>query len=159
MSDAKYIEIYVKGTSNCPVGMPSTRWKQLSPEWTGERLTVFIPIKETTEENPNVYEVVGWTDLGGGSPTTVTVAHVRTIPEEEGEEEVEGYLVYGGNSGVRILDESVEPVKGVDDHLPRGTGEPTIFVLDLADLPQEVQDIVGNKRTIMPHMDDKDHPF
>ena len=58
------------------------------------------------------------------------------------EEPIEGYLVWGGNSGVRILDEEATLMPGVDDHLPRGYGRPIIWVEDVGDLPPEVREVV-----------------
>jgi hypothetical protein len=123
-------QIYVKPTSNCE-GMPLQTFERLGPEWVGDSLILpFGP--EGTE-----YEVVGWTDLFGGSPCQVHVVRVRHIPRGE-----EGYLVYGGNSGVRILDDEADPIPGVDDHLPRGYGMPIIWVEDVGDLPPDVRAVV-----------------
>src|SRR2546425_122559 len=87
------LEIYVKQTSNVLGGMPLTSFQELSPTWSGENVTLpFGP-----EQVP--YEVVGWTDLFFGSSGTVYVVKAQASGG------VVGYLVYGGNSGVRILDE------------------------------------------------------
>lgn len=50
--------------------------------------------------------------------------------------------MWGGNSGVRILDDDAEPTPGVDDHLPPGYGRPIVWVDDIGDLPLEVRDLV-----------------
>jgi len=56
-----------------------------------------------------------------------------------------GYLVHGGNSGVRILNEQAHAIPGVDDHLPNGYGRPIIWIAeeDAGDLPTEVQMLVN----------------
>jgi len=124
-------QIYVKNTSNCE-GLPLQTFELLSPEWTGsEVLLPFGPERKWLR-------VVGWTDLFFGSPCAVHVAKVRHLPTGE-----VGYLVWGGNSGVRILDEDAPVLPGVDDHLPRGWGRPVIWVEDVEDLPPEVQSVVG----------------
>lgn len=139
------MQLYVKATSNCE-GMPLTSFKELSPTWKGRSLK--LPFGRERK----VLEVVGWTDLFGGRPCPVRVAKVRWLsyPTKAArkvlggvEEPIEGYLVWGGNSGVRILDEEAEPTPGVDDHLPRGYGRPFVWVEDIEDLPPEVREVVS----------------
>ena len=136
----KIINVYVKSTSNCK-GLPLQIFERLSPEWTDERLTIpFGPDREPMD-------VVGWTDLYNGCPCNVHVVHARWIPHRHGisggpDVPQEGYLVWGGNSGVRILDDEAEPVPGVDDHLPAGYGRPIVWVADAGDFPPEVQDVI-----------------
>src|SRR5258707_5489325 len=127
------MEIYVKNTSNCS-GMPVTSFKVLSPSWHGESLS--IPFGEGEERK--VHEVVGWTDLFFGSACEVHCTKV----ESQG---MIGYLVHGGNSGVRILNEQAHAIPGVDDHLPNGYGRPIIWIAeeDAGDLPTEVQMLVN----------------
>ena len=138
-------QLYVKPTSNCE-GLPLQTFERLSPEWSGERVT--LSIGEEGDARP--LEVVGWTDLFTGRPCEVHVARVRWLPHERPDisagptEPQEGYLVWGGNSGVRILDDEAEPTPGVDDHLPPGHGSPIVWVAleDVADLTLEVRDAV-----------------
>jgi hypothetical protein len=123
-------ELYVKNTSNCP-GMALRVFERLGPEWTGE--SVLIPFGPEDDARP--LEVVGWTDLYTGQPCEVHVAKVAHGSQE-------GWLVWGGNSGVRVLDPEAEPVPGVNDHLPRGYGRPLVWIEDPSDLPAEVRDVV-----------------
>jgi hypothetical protein len=124
------LNIYVKDCSNCPGGMELQLFELLSPVWSGER--VRLPFGEG--EQRRIYTVIGWTDLFLGSPCEVKIARVR-----HRDSNAVGYLVWGGNCGVRILDRSARPTPGLDDHLPRGHGRPIIWVEDAADLPQQVQ--------------------
>ena len=136
-------ELYVKATSNCRTLSLQT-FERLGPEWTGEDLR--LPFGEG--EKIRAYEVVGWTDLHGGSSCPVHVARVRWLPDlpdigsRTGEQV--GYLVWGGNSGLRVLDADAEPIPDVDDHLPPGHGWPIVWVslVAAADLPPEVRAVV-----------------
>ena len=123
-------QLYVKNTSNCE-GLELQTVERLSPEWTGNSLT--LPFGEGAEAAER--EVVGWTDLFGGRPCAVHAARVRWLGQD-------GYLVWGGNSGVRVLDGEATPIEGMDDHLPPGYGRPVIWVEDPTDLPAEVQAVV-----------------
>jgi hypothetical protein len=135
-------QIYVKSTSNCE-GLPLQSFERLGPEWTGESLR--LPFGEG--EEIQTLEVVGWTDLHLGSPCPVHVARVRWLPHDRPDissgpaEAQEGYLVWGGNSGVRILHDDAEPTPGVDDHLPPGYGRPIVWVAleNVGDFPADVQ--------------------
>jgi len=127
---AETFQFYVKATSNCEA-LPLQTFERLSPEWTGESLV--IPFGPESDR----LALVGWTDLFGGSPCPVHVVKAR-------HGEFVGYLVHGGNSGVRILDEHEEPTPGVDEHLPPGWGTPLVWVAldDVGDLPDEVRAVV-----------------
>ena len=124
-------QLYVKSTSNCPEGLELQTVERLSPEWTGDSL--LLPFGEGAEAAER--EVVGWTDLFGGRPCAVHAARVRWLGQD-------GFLIWGGNSGVRILDDEATPIEGIDDHLPPGYGRPVIWVEDVADLPVDVQAVV-----------------
>jgi hypothetical protein len=138
------LTIYVKQTSNCPEGLPLQTFKELGPTWTGERVT--LPFGEP----PDVahFDVVGWTDLFMGRSYNIHVVEVRWLshkrPDISGgaSEPIEGYLVYGGNSGVRILDPDAEPLLGIDDHLPPGHGRPLVWIEAADDLPDDVRAVV-----------------
>jgi len=138
---AETFQIYTKNTSNCE-GLPLQTFERLSQEWTGDSLV--IPFGPDREE----FDLVGWTDLFGGSPCAVHVARVRWLPHKRpdlsgGPTEAQvGFLAWGGNSGVRILDPDAEPTPGVDDHLPPGYGRPIVWLQDEADLPLDVRDVV-----------------
>ena len=144
------MQLYVKSTSNCE-GLPLQTFEELSPIWSGESL--LLPFGDPAEGERQICEVVGWTDLFGGRPCAVHVAKVRWFPQPTQAarkvlsgppEPIEGWLVWGGNSGVRILDDEVEPIPGLDDHLvARGYGRPIVWVEDADDLPAEVRAVVG----------------
>lgn len=127
------MEFYVKKTSNCPQGFPLTTFDVLSEVWTGNK--IILPFGPDGEK---MLVVVGWTDLFNGWPCQVHVAKVR-VPQG-----AEAYLVYGGNSGVRILDDDAE-VEDWNAHLPPGYGQPFVWVMDLADFPDEVRAVVGRQ--------------
>jgi hypothetical protein len=80
----------------------------------------------------SIYTVIGWSDLFFGSPCKVKIARVRHCDSD-----AVGYLVWGGNCGVRILDRAAG--RGQGGRLPRGYGRPIIWVEDAADLPKQVQ--------------------
>jgi len=114
------MDIYVKNTSNCS-GLPLTSFEELSPTWSGD--SVVIPCGEP----PKKRKVIGWTDLRFGSPCRVSVTKVQAPGGEI------GFLVWGGNSGLRI------------PALDYGTQ--IIWVSTLEELPTEVQKVVGRART------------
>jgi len=122
------LNIYVKDCSNCPGGMELQLFELLSPVWSGER--VRLPFGEG--EQRRTYTVIGWSDLFFGRPCKVKIARVRHCDSD-----AVGYLVWGGNCGVRILDRAAG--RGQGGRLPRGYGRPIIWVEDAADLPKQVQ--------------------
>ena len=136
-------QLYVKNTSNCE-GLPLQTFELLGPTWSGDKIE--LPFGEP----PDVKrcDVVGWTDLFMGQPCPVNVAGVNWLPSNVPAitggpaAPTLGLLVWGGNSGVRILDDQAEPTPGIDDHLPRGFGRPIIWIEDPADLPEEVRRVV-----------------
>ena len=118
------ISIYCKNCSNVP-GMTLTNFELLSEIWEGE--SMLIPFGPEGDEKKRV---TGWTDLlfGNpypdvvrGAPTTVCIARVRASDGQV------GYLVYGGNSGLRIGGKS-------------GYGQPIISIEDENDLPEKERD-------------------
>jgi len=133
------MQLYVKATSNYPDGMTLTDFEELGPIWRGE--SIVIPFGEERR----VLTVVGWTDLFMGRPCEVYVVKARNIPRDiQGKqvgEPITGFLVYGGNSGVRVLDDERDPQE-FDAHLPRGFGAPIVWVEDVADLPADVRAVV-----------------
>lgn len=121
----KEMQIYCKNTSNCQ-GMPLTSFEILSEEWSGDSL--ILPFGEEGEKK---CKVEGWTDLVTsnpypdvvrGCPDTVRCAKVR-----QGENI--GFLVWGGNSGVRIGGRN-------------GWGQPVVWIKDESDLPAKVRKVV-----------------
>lgn len=138
---ANEFQLYVKATSNCE-SLPVQTFQRLSEEYIND--SVVLPFGPGGE----ALEVVGWTDLHNGQPCQVHIARVRWLPHERPDISggpdvaVTGYLVWGGNSGVRILDDRIEPIAGVNEHLPRGYGRPVVWVGGLGDLPDVVQRVV-----------------
>lgn len=128
----KTIQIYVKTTSNCE-GMPLQTFELLSPIWTGDKIR--LPFGEP----PRVREVVGWTDLFNGQACPVNVAKVRAGDSV-------GWLVWGGNSGVRILDKTAPVTPGVDEHLPPGYGRAIVWVNDASELPADARKMVKEEQ-------------
>jgi hypothetical protein len=135
-------QLYVKNTSNCE-GLPLQSFERLSEKYIND--SVVIPFGE---DERRILEVVGWTDLYFGQACQVHIARVRWLPHKRPDISggpdvaITGFMVWGGNSGVRILDPGAEPIEGVDDHLPRGCGRPLIWIEDLTDLPDAVQKVV-----------------
>lgn len=122
------LQIYVKNCTNCPDGMSLTSYELLSEVWSGDSIT--LPFLENAAWKH--YEVVGWTDnlfnnpypdVVRGCPDLVYCAKVRSRSEEE------GYLVWGGNYGLRI--------NGRD-----GWGQAVLWLEYLEDLPKHVQHTV-----------------
>jgi len=115
--------------------MPLTTFEELSPTWSGESL--YIPFGPSKGKRKRL-KVVGWTDLFNGRPCPVHIVRAR-------HEGVEGYLVYGGNSGVRVLTKkraAKDDATLYDAHLPPGYGMPIIWIEDIADLPRKVRAVV-----------------
>lgn len=124
------MELYVKQTSNCPNGLPLIRFELLSPIWEGE--SVLVPFGD--EVDRDYFRVVGWTDLLMGRPCDVKVAKVRFNSSI-------GFLVWGGNSGVRILDPRREP-EDWEAQLPAGWGMPIVWIEYAEDIPEDVLAVV-----------------
>jgi len=141
---AETFELYVKNTSNCE-GLPLQVFARLGPKWSGESLALVFGDGDERRR----LTLVGWTDIYNGSPCEVNAVHVRWLPRRQPEisggpaTPQEGFLVYGGNSGVRALDPDGDRKPGTG-HLPPGWGYPIVWVAldDVADFPQEVQDVI-----------------
>lgn len=123
------VEFYVKPTSNCE-GLALTTLHQLfGGTWSTLRYRAdSIMLKTGNDLTPR--QVVGWTDLYGGTSCPVNVY------ERIGDEDDPAVALVGGNSGVRILaneDEDFEPAPGAE-HLPPGWGAPVLLVEEFADI-------------------------
>lgn len=127
------IQFYVNKSPNCH-GLGRTTLGRLGPEWIGSE--VVLPFGP--EGRPHT--IIGWTSLFGGGPCSVRVFRAVT-PEGE-----EGFAILGGNAGVRILDDEAEVLPGVNDHLPRGWGQPFIWVAYREDLPERVLAVVDHNK-------------
>jgi hypothetical protein len=124
------VQLYVKKTNNFPDGLPLTNFEELSATWRGDSIS--LPFSED-EGREHRHEVVGWAGLFNGQPCGVHVCNVRHADWGE------GFLVYGGDGGVRIMDDAA----GTEfEHLPPGYGMPFVRVKDIGDMPQEVRDVV-----------------
>ena len=132
--------MYVRATSNYGPGLPLETFDRLGPEWSGESL----PLPFGEGEDLRILQVVGWSDRNGGQPCPIKVVRVRWRPTKPVGAEMAGILVWGGNSGLRILDPEAEPVPGIDDHLPPGYGTPFVWIEDAGNLPAEVRAVVGD---------------
>lgn len=106
------------------------RFELLSPIWEGDS----VPIPFGDEVDRDYLTVIGWTDLSMGQPCKVNIARVQNGF-------VEGFLIWGGNSGLRVLDDRRKP-ESWEAHLPAGWGMPIIWVDDHEDLPDEVRAVV-----------------
>lgn len=138
------MQLYCKDCSNFPGGMPLQTFELLGPSWSGERIA--LPFGDPATGPVKVLEVVGWTDLFTGRPAQVHAAHVRWLPtggpaSDGPARPMLGYLVWGGNSGVRVLDPEAEPAAG-QEHLPPGWGRPLVWIEDPADLPGAVLAVI-----------------
>ncbi len=127
------LQLYVKMTSNCPDGLPLTAFEVLGETWQGD--SIMLPFGDPAAGPVKVLKVVGWTDLFTGRPCRVSVVKAWAPDGSM------GYLVYGGNSGVRILDPLAEPEPWAE-HLPPGYGRPLVWLEDPADLPREVLAVI-----------------
>jgi len=123
------ISVYVKPNTNCE-GLPLTIFEVLGEEWRGESL--ILPFGPDGEE----HQVVGWCSLFGGSPCPVRVARVRAPSGEM------GFLVWGGDWGVRVLDDSASP--DGEEWLPPGWGMPIVWVECGGDLPSHIREVVDS---------------
>ena len=107
--------------------MPLTSFELLSDEWEGN--SIVLPFGAHGEER---HVVTGWTDLIFGNPYPDIVrgapAIVHVAKVRQGDHV--GFLVYGGNSGVRIGGKN-------------GRGMPVIWIEDENDLPTHVRQFVN----------------
>jgi hypothetical protein len=142
-------QLYVRASSNYPPGLPLQTFERLGPEWKGESLHLRF---FSQEGEARTLEVVGWTgSFAVGRACPVHVTRVRWLPQHSRPahevatgpaEPMTGYLVWGGDSGLRVLDPEAAPEPGAG-HLPRGFGQPLIWLENPADLPAEVQEVVA----------------
>lgn len=142
-------QLCVKGTTDCE-GMSLQTFGRLGPEWEGESLLVSFLFCPPFGGTPSLraLKVVGATDSLTERPCTVHVARVRWMPDDYASEwpdgplvAQEGYLVYGGDGGVRILS-SAAAISDADAYSPPSIGRPVVWVEDVSNLPSDVQDVV-----------------
>jgi hypothetical protein len=123
------LQLWCKDTANCAAA-PVTHFEVLGAEWVGP--SVKIPFGSAGRR---LLDVVGWSAAGGGQAASVHVIKVRL-------DKAAGYLVYGGDGGVRILDDSTQLSAGGSERLLPGWGKPLLWVQRLEDLPPHVQEVV-----------------
>lgn len=133
------LTITVQTSANFPPGLEATDFQPLSPTWTGPQVS--LPLGGGDHRLP----IVGWAgNPGQAAPLHVVRAWHWREPGIAGSL-TEIILVYGGDAGVRILDDTTAPSPGIDEDLPRGQGLP-LLVLDaeqtLPQLPPEVQAVL-----------------
>lgn len=127
------MKISVKKSMNCE-GIPETEFIELGPKISGRELVYHLDHSDPEKER--VFRIVGWTTEGGGTPYEVTSVHAQDPLGRP------GTLIYGGDGGVRILDENAERRGEENEHL-RGYGFPIIWIEDGKGPPHEVLKILG----------------
>ena len=127
------MKISVKKNRNCD-GMPETEFMELGPKISGRELVYHLDNSDPKKER--VFRIVGWTAEGGETPYEVTSVRAQDRLGRP------GTLIYGGDGGVRILDEDAEREGEENEHL-RGYGFPIIWIEDGKGLPHEVLQILG----------------
>ncbi len=127
------MKISVKKNMNCD-GMPETEFMELGPKISGKELVYHLDNSDPEKER--VFRIVGWTVEGGETPDEVTSVRAQDRLGRP------GTLIYGGDGGVRILDENAERKGEEDEHL-RGYGFPIIWIEDGKGLPHEILEILG----------------
>lgn len=132
----KPLEIYVKSNSNCE-GLPLQSYEPLGAPWTGE--SILIPFGP--ERKP--LEVVGICSLIGRPVCPIHAVKVRATAKQSATgEPVDGVLLYGGDFGVRVLDEDGDPLYEDYPETLKGYGLPFVWVDDPNDLPAEVRAVI-----------------
>ena len=127
------MKISVKKSINCE-GMPETEFIELGPKISGGELVYHLD--NSDPERERVFRIVGWTAEDGGTLYEVTSVRAQ---DQLGRP---GTLIYGGDGGVRILDENAERT-GEENKNLRGYGFPVIWIEDGKGLPHEVLKILG----------------
>jgi hypothetical protein len=128
------MKISVKKSMNCDE-MPETEFIELGPKISGKELVYHLDNSDPKKER--VFRIVGRAATEG-SETPYEVTSVRA-QDRLGRP---GILIYGGDGGVRILDENAERKGEEDEHL-RGYGFPIIWIEDGKGLPHGILEILG----------------
>ena len=102
----------------------------LGAEWVGR--DVQIPFGA---DRKRAFDVAGWSDHGGGQAVSVHVV-------KAGADGRVGYLVYGGDGGVRILDQAAGAAPEPAERFAEGRAAPLVWVVNGQDLPMVVQEVV-----------------
>lgn len=93
--------------------------------WSGERLTL-TGHAELGLEGP---DLIGWSDFYGGGPSKIHVAYASSGSRA-------GFLVWGGNLGLRVLPAGASFAPGARDDLP---ALPLLWLPDPGHLPAQVR--------------------
>lgn len=103
---------------------------QLGPVWSGPRLALRDPARLGLAHG----DVVGWSDFYAGCACDVKVARATDGTRE-------GWLIWGGTLGVRILPSEA----AADEAVAGGHAEeaPVLWVDDLEVLPRDVAEVVA----------------
>ena len=118
------MQLYIRNTLQ--------KFDLLGPVWQGGRLPIRFG-------DGAVRQVEGWTGIFTGRRCEVHVVKARWLAQPGGPERpVVGYLVWGGDSGLRVLDQEPEGT----EYLPPGYGRVFIWIEDPADLPGEVLQVI-----------------
>ena len=102
----------------------------LGAEWVGK--SVHIPFGVDRKRS---LDVVGWSDRAGGQAVSVHVVKASADGRV-------GYLVYGGDGGVRIIDQEADADPEPAERFTRGRLAPLVWVANGQDLPPAVQEVV-----------------
>lgn len=125
------MKVVVKRNANCGE-MPEMEFVRLDIENFGPELIYNL---DTPDGRPlRTFKVIGL--IAEGSRCDVHSVRAR---DQNGRE---GILVYGGDGGVRILDDRVERKPG-EEHLPKGYGFPILWRDALDGLSTEVIRVLG----------------
>ena|SRR5581483_668883 len=134
MGTNQTVELYVKPNNSYPNGLELSSFELLSPTWSAERVRIQF---YAGGEQPAWKSVVGWSSLLW-HVCEIHVVKARTRDAQP----IEGYLVYGGDFGVRVLDRRAPKQEEIPDEF-RGYGYPYVWVEAESDLPNSVQTVVS----------------
>ena len=134
-SSLKLLEIHIKPSLNYSAKMPPMNFQVLSETWTGE--SIDIPFGEDRGRK----KVVGMSSniICREAPVHV----VRVKGNSSTGMSSEGGLVYGGDNGVRVLEDAGDYL--MNGYLRPGCGYPLVWIEDVEDLPPKVREVVGRR--------------
>jgi len=133
-------ELSVHPTEGSP-GLPPTLFERLSSEWSGTSIKLPFWLGYWQLMLP----VVGWSMNNGGNACAVHIVKSRY-------KGAVGFLVYGGDGGVRVLSDDKELFSGTVGLFHRGWVQPFVWIEKARDLPKEVQQIIIHSSAFDAHM-------
>ena len=104
----------------------------LGAEWVGQ--SVRVPFGADRKRS---FDIVGWSERAGGQAVSVHVVKVSADGRV-------GFLVYGGDGGVRIVDQAPDTGPEPGERLAGGHAAPLVWVSKIEDLPVAVQEVVAH---------------